>query len=213
MLYKSTLLASVFALGALVLARQDESAEPALRVKLVLGDKTQEVNLGESFELKLGDQVYEGSLQAAATRIFDKRGIRFEYPSHFTYEYEADEDHTIFTVEGPETFLMVQIFPTEIDPDSLAKLMANATIAEFGDLEVDRSEIEHKLGGLTLRGERVKASISSAAFVQDFLGIAGVEEGSTTVLVFQGGLDESGALASESAKALELLGETLVLAD
>lgn len=206
MLKHLTIMAGCLALGAAILPTDDEAKEPALGVKLTLGDIQQDLDLGEAFELKIGEVTYQGKLEAAATRNFHRRGVSFDYPAGFSYDYDPTPEVTIFSVEGPDTLVMLQVFPIEMDAAELAQIVMDATAAELGELSVVSSEVEIILGGKKLKGTELKVSLVGTSFVQRGFGLA--LDGETAVLFVQGGLDESGKLETESSDAIELLTST-----
>lgn len=206
MLKHLTILAGFLALGATVLPVNDEAQEPALGVTLTLGEVKQDLKLGEPFELKLGEVTYQGLLEPAATRAFDKRGVSFEYPAGFTYGYDPTPEVTIFSVEGPDTLIMLQVFPVEMDAEELCGLVMEATAEELGGLGVVSGATEMVLDGEKLSGIELEINLSGLVFVQR--GFGPTLDGATAVIFLQGNMDEGGTMNAESSAAFELMTST-----
>lgn len=201
--------ALLLGLGAVSLATTEETSEPPLRIQLELAGFEHELLLGEDFKIELDGKTYHGHIGSVARRRFEAHGVRFEYPSNFTWECDTGDGMTSYFLDGPSTALVVNVFEQEIDLEEYREALALGFAEELDPLDIELSQIRLRLGGETYKGTRLDVITADMKFHYDF--VAFTKEDVTLVLDIQSLLDEEGEVGGDCVEALELLAETFEL--
>lgn len=84
--------------------------------------------------------------------LYDKFGIRFQYPENWTLETDADapgkQAVTVYSPQG--AFWTISVHPLEADPAELTKAAMQAMQGEYD--EIDSEEVEEEVAGFDLVG-------------------------------------------------------------
>ncbi|MBA3315637.1 MAG: hypothetical protein M3552_12760 [Planctomycetota bacterium] len=189
------------------LAVADEPAdEPKLEISISIDGKTVDAVFDEPVTATIDGQPHVVKLTAKPTRLFSKANVEFRYPSYFTYEFDNETPRvTIYTVEGRESTLMLQIF----DQAGLTSTEAMNSVASelrsaFGDSFAGVNEIETRLGGKNVRGRRITANFAGQQLHQDVFPLAGV----TGIFMHQRVANADSEVAAEVKSVEQLLNET-----
>ena len=198
--------------GVGLAVRPQEVSEPPLELVLTIDGRDRDVSIGEDFEVEFGGRKHTCHLERKPTRQFDFHGVRLRYPSHFTFEYDDEDDGVeMFTLEGPETLVMLQFFADGLSAEALLELVVDSTVGEYEDFDVERAESEIELGGTTYESQSLTVSLGELRFQQDFVAF-GLPE-ATALLIFQGNLDDDGNYVSECQETFAMVAETLEFAE
>ncbi len=107
------------------MAGENLSKEPPLAYTLILGDKRFPIELDKDTPLPGEFKDPKARLEAAKTRTFNFKGIKFEYPAAFGWEAEVDDPNPlIWTLSGNDLTVMIFHSEVEVDPRVQAREMA-----------------------------------------------------------------------------------------
>lgn len=213
-------LASTFLIGLNLGGTSTEVTEPALGLLLTVDGNTQEIELGERFEITVGDRVLPCSLAARPTRHFEGYGLGFEYPGSFSFELDDESPEVQFvSLEGPDTLLMLQVYSaglvegafSEMSPEQFLDMIVESMCEEFGEGNFRIEQAKKTLGGVELASRKVFVNLAGYTFRQELVAMD--VRGARIIISMQGSLDENEVLDSVSAEALELLARTFALTD
>lgn len=197
---------------AIVESTTDDWSEPDREMILVFDGVEHDFVLGEPLELTTGDHSHRLTVNAKESRYFNKGGIRLRYPADFFYEFDDEIDGCdVYSVEGPETLIMVQVYDEPLDLADVVELTVEAVMEQLESFEVVTLKHKVKLGGHTFDSTQLRIYIDDGdlAFTQDYFafGCKLTEEGDmgTGVLCIQYGYDDDEAMSAESAAARRML--------
>lgn len=153
-------------------ARQNDALEPPAQYTLEINGKAIPMTLGKEVSLnrKAGRTRY--LLLRAATRRFDKSGVKFDYPSDYGFEADLSNPNiAIWTLSGRSSLLMLQRFPLT-GPALLREQMAREMTAQYGSKNVKSRPAALLLGGRGLEGKRLQVSLAKQNLVQEIFAFS-----------------------------------------
>lgn len=205
---QSSLLVAFGLLGGLSLAATQKAPdrEPPLELVLVIDEMRLNIAVGEDFEFKLGETTHRGNVIAKPSRSFHKSGIHFRYPSDFIYEFDDEiEGCDVYTMEGPETLIMMQVYEGELDLQEVVDVTIEAVMEDLQMFDVEVIEHELSLGTGNYNSTQLKIFIEEEGlgFTQDYFAFP-CSEG-TGVGCIQYGYGDEMEMSAESARAKRLL--------
>ena len=191
-------------IGATALAdpiAADETTEPALTFSLTVGDQTVAVAEGEPTQLD-GEFVDPSvTLHIDPYRTFNLRGVRFDYPRHFTWEADlTDPNVAIWTLSGSTFKIMFFAFhDSTTAADIVASLEANFT--DQG-AEVKQEPCKIMLEGNPIDGTQLDLTLVGNKLVDQVYGLPGAGTMSRLV-IFQDTPNENGQPSDEAVETLK----------
>lgn len=203
--------AALLAAAPWLLPTTQEDAEPPLEIVLSIDGHEVEATVGHAFDVEIGDAKHSCLVTVAPTRLLDKSGVSFRYPSYFSYGFDDSEGVVLHTLEGPETLVMLQFFGKQSEAEEMLEAVADSVAEELADYLVEQEELEREVGGGLYGVKHFVVDIAGSSFVQDYLAFESAA--GATVLFFQGNLDEDGDLEPECARTWELIAATLRIDD
>ena len=187
----------------------DESAEPALKYTVKIGEKTVTVSEGETVQLDGTFNDPKIAVTPEPYRVFPYQGITFKYPRSFVFEAELDDqDSKMWTLSGNDFKIMYFVLNTSVSTADYA----NTMIDQFGreNAKVVNEKATISLGKQRLSGTSLHISIAAYEMVMDIYRIPS-EGAETRLLVFQDSLDDSGKRSKEGEQTLELIRSSFAL--
>ena len=182
-----------------------EDREPALGYTLRINGK--EIRLEPGKEIQVDGEFKDPkvSLVPDKFRKFSGAGVSFNYPSHFAFAMDAEEEGvTIWTLDGNNVVIMLQAYDAVMSPKELGEVL-KSTYGPTTKVE----GVSHTFEDKKYSGVRVSAIMAGASLTQDLIALPSPE--GSRILLLQG-LDEKDAASKEEAKAvLKFLDETLKL--
>lgn len=188
------------------IAGVDESLEPSDSFKLVVDGREFKIVAEEPFDLAVKGETLKALLKVEPLKIFNYGGIELQYPRHFTFEADLDdEDVRLWNLSGSQCVLMIQRYPAEMDH----KIMAEMLLPRFGEGNSQMSECGMRLNGSEVKGSRLKTTIGDSSISQEIFSFK-VQDGSL-LLIIQDTLDPAGEHSEEARRFKELLSSTFKL--
>lgn len=190
----------------------DPDVEPGAIYGLTVGKETFQVTGGQPVKLKIGGKEVLVSIEAPTTRRFEKKGVTFDYPAGFSFEYESygPGSHN-WTLDSLDATLTVFVGWGLTGQESVdAMLEGLVEVFESMNAEIEQSEIERGFEGGLVEGLEVLVTIPELGELNhEIYGFDGAEGG--VALIFADNRDEDG-VATESFEALcEMVEATLAV--
>ncbi|MDI1444930.1 hypothetical protein [Polyangium sp. 6x1] len=134
-------------------------SSPGDQFELSIGGKVYSVADGKPFEVQLGGERFEATVRSKQVLHYQGNGISFRYPKEMTLEDDRSTGVSSVTVEAADsTFLMIQIYSIDVDPDTLSQSLVDGIEKEMRS----RGGQFHPGSGTTvtrrLRGENVEGT-------------------------------------------------------
>ena len=165
---------------------------------------------GKQFSIDDGDTVKYDSksiiVRTSKYMTFDNEALTFDFPKHFSCDFEQDEAYKNWTLDGNDFVIMYFVLDVQVAIDVFVKEMVD----KFGKKNCTLSDRRTKIGNVDLTGKRINISLVGVKLTYDIFDVK-TNDGKTHYLAFQ---DTKGDDGSESAEGLETLGvlnETLRL--
>ena len=187
-------------------AEQDHWDEPPLELLLELDGVQHELVLGKRFDLKIGEASHALTVTAKASRFFDKAGLRLRYPSEFLFGFDDElEGCDIYTLEGAETLIMIQVYADVLDPVDVVDATVEVVMEELSPFEIEFAKSKITLAGKEFETQELHISLQdgSLIFTQNYFAFPMAQ--GTCVICLQYGYDDDGVMAEESRAAMNLL--------
>ncbi len=202
----SVLLSLFLAVPALAVP-QDDGAEPPAQYTLQINGKPTPVTLDKEFSLdgKAGRTRF--LLSRAASRRFDKSGVKFDYPADYGFEADLKNPKAaIWTLNGRSSLLMLQRFPLS-GPALLREQMARELVKQYGSKNVVVRPASLFLGGREVEGKRLHVSLAKQRLVQEIFAFSNLKY--AFVLMVQDA-PEAGKESAETRKLKALLSSSAI---
>ena len=213
-------IASAFLVGLNAGGTAPDITEPARGFLLTVDGNTHEIELGDRFEITVGERALPCSLAVRPTRHFEGYGLEFEYPGSFSFELDDESPEVQFvSLEGPDTLLMLQVYSagliegafSEMNPEQFLDMIVESMCEEFGEGNFRIEPSTKSLGSVDLASRKVFVSLAGYSFCQELVAMD--VRGARIIFSMQGSLDENEILDSVSTGAIELLARTFALTD
>lgn len=181
----------------------DESAEPALKYTVKLGEKTVTISEGETVKLDGTFTEPELTITPELYRVFAYQGITFKYPRSFGFEAGLQDPNAKHWILSGNDFKLSYFALNE--PLSAAAL-ADEMIGKFGrkNAKVVNANASILLGQQKLTGTSLRVSVATHSMVLDIYQIPSQRD-QARLLVFQDNLDDAGKHSQEGTSALALI--------
>jgi hypothetical protein len=185
--------------------------EPPLTLRVLGLGQPLTVRDGETFEVALGGEIVQLTVEVQGTRTLCTPEVCLDYPTSMGFEYDPSEGSETWTLDGNDATLQVQVNPISQRPQGFARDYFGF-LADLGDGEVLEEEPnELKVEGLRLRAFRAVMPWGDLEFRCDLYAVLKDEKGrwATTFIILQEVADRGEAEATEVSEARELLARTL----
>jgi hypothetical protein len=129
------------------------SEEPPLGHRLRIGDETHEIEIGKTTTIKIDG--HERPVSVTAIRIFDKSGVRFEYPATFKFslqKFQPGEVGHLCFLEGDRITVNVREYAPKLDLAEFAKKLREEHEQLPKTWAVNEQKCELKTGNAKIDG-------------------------------------------------------------
>lgn len=130
-----------------------EYPQPDLVLTVTSGGKTTPVKPGEP--VKVGDDKTSCEIVIDSVRHFDAEGVSFDYPGHYSYEFEQKE-HQCWTMEGERAVLLLFRYPDSEDEAELFKSFHDNLAGQYGVDPKNSAKNSLALRNRTLQGFEIR---------------------------------------------------------
>jgi hypothetical protein len=156
---------------------------------------------GKQFSIDDGDTLKYDSksiiVRTSKYMTFDNEALTFDFPKHFSCDFEKDEAYKNWTLDGNDFVIMYFVLDVQVGMDVFIKEMVD----KFGKKNCSLSDRRTRLGNIDLAGKRINISLVGVKLTYDIFDLK-TRDGKTHYLAFQ---DTKGVDGSESAEGLETL--------
>lgn len=183
--------------------------EPPLNYNLKIGNQTYSIAEGEEFEVERTEGKSKAVLVADKFRVFPYQGIRFKYPS--SYSFEADISRPSdknWTLSGNDCKIMVLKFAGEMTPKQFAESLKES----FGEKNTKIRKSGLKLGGKEYQGATVDATIAGTTIRMEIAPMK-AGDGWSKLFVVQDSLNEEREHSRDYLDCMKVLRKSFVEKD
>lgn len=177
----------------------DPTQAPKANLVVTLNGKEYKISEGEELK-KDGNTI---SVKFADYKTFDSGSIRFEYPTHFSFEYESDIGYQNWSLNG-NNFVIMYFELAAGNLDNFVEEIAG----QFGRNNCKISKTSMTLGNRTLQGKHINVGLVGEQLSLDLFEVK-MSDGKTRILVFQDSLDDDGYPTDEGQRAIAKLKKTI----
>lgn len=179
----------------------DETTEPSLTFSLTIGDQTVAIAEGEPTQLEGNFADPSVTLDIEPYRTFNLRGVRFDYPRHFTWEADlTDPNVAIWTLSGATYKIMFFAF----HDNTTAADIVDSLEANFSGqgAEVTKKPCKIMLEGNMIDGTQLDLTLVGNKLVDQVYALPSAGTMSRLV-IFQDTPNENGQPSDEAVEALK----------
>jgi hypothetical protein len=146
----------------------DVKAEPEAQYELQINNKPVALTLEKEMWVGMKAGPTRVKLVRSPLRLFDKSGVRFQYPVDYTFEADdSDPNVLIWTLSGTNSAIMVQQFGKVTAPTLINAVIGEA-IKLYGRGNVKLSPVTFDLGSRKLQGKRLNVTLAKQKLMQEF---------------------------------------------
>jgi hypothetical protein len=165
---------------------------------------------GKSFSIHDGDTLqYESKsivVRTSQYMTFDFEGLSFDFPKHFSSQFEHDVGYKTWTLDGNDFVIMYFVFEMPIEADVFVKEMVD----KFGKKNCTLSDRRTRLGDIDLAGKRINITLVGVKLTYDLFALR-TSDGKTHYLAFQDTKGDDGSESQEGLATLDVLNKTIKL--
>ena len=165
---------------------------------------------GKQFLLDDGDTLKYDSksivVRTSKYMTFDNEALTFDFPKHFSCDFEQDEAYKNWTLDGNDFVIMYFVLDVQVGIDVFIKEMVD----KFGKKNCTLSDRRTRLGNVDLTGKRINISLVGVKLTYDLFDVK-VNDGKTHYLAFQDTKGDDGSESAEGLETLDVLNKTLKL--
>ena len=165
---------------------------------------------GKQFSIDDGDTLKYDSksiiVRTSKYMTFDNEALTFDFPKHFSCDFEQDEAYKNWTLDGNNFVIMYFVLDVQVGIDVFIKEMVD----KFGKKNCTLSDRRTRLGNIDLTGKRINISLVGVKLSYDVFDVK-TNDGKTHYLAFQDTKDDDGSESAEGLETLDILNKTLKL--
>ena len=165
---------------------------------------------GKQFSIHDGDTLKYDSksivVRTSQYMTFDFEALKFDFPKHFSNEFEHGEGYKTWTLDGNNFVIMYFIFDVEVDRDVFIKEMVD----KFGKKNCTLSDRRTRLGNIDLAGKRINITLAGVKITYDIFSL-NTNDGKTHYIAFQDTKGDDGSESQEGLETLDVLNKTIKL--
>lgn len=142
--------------------------EPARLYVLKVDGQPVGIQLNEPVKVRINGRETTLALEVEPYRLFNKYGVRFQFPQDFTYDFDdSDPGLMIWGMEKSSSMLMLQKYDLAVTADYMMTLLMASFKAEYRGLKVTESPTEFIGKKARLKGARLVVEMGSVEIIQD----------------------------------------------
>jgi len=194
-----TMLALLFATSIAARAA-DENREPPLKYRCEVGGKIFTLADGEPLKLSGVGADPTITVRPEPFREFPYGGVKFRYPSNFTFEADtADAETKHWTLSGNDFKIMYFVIQDDVSDAQYV----GAMVGQFGEEKCTQSKTSITLNKYQYAGTRLKVTIAGNSMTMDVFRVGSGKQ--TRLLVLQDNPDDAGKPSAEGRATLATL--------
>ena len=171
-----------------------EQNRPLMKLDVLIDGKPYTIHDGDTLQYDSKSIV----VRTSQYMTFDFEGLTFDFPKHFSSEFEQDEGYKTWTLDGNDFVIMYFVFEMPVEADVFIKEMVD----KFGKKNCTLSDRRTRLGNIDLAGKRINITLVGVKLTYDLFALK-TNDGKTHFIAFQ---DTKGDDWSESQEGIETLG-------
>ena len=179
-----------------------DQSRPVLKLNVVID--------GKQFSINDGDTLHYDSKSIVVTSskymTFDYEALSFDFPKHFSCDFEQDNAYKNWTLDGDDFVIMYFVLDVQVGTDVFVKEM----IDKFGKKNCTISDRRTRLGSIDLSGKRLNITMAGVKLTYDIFSL-NAKDGKTHYLAFQDTKGDDGSESLEGLETLDVLNKTIKL--
>ena len=197
----ASILSFVFVSSSFAQSSVDQR-RPVLKLDVVID--------GKQFSINDGDTIHYDSKSIVVTSskymTFDNEALSFDFPKHFSCDFEQDNAYKNWTLDGDDFVIMYFVLDVQVGTDVFVKEM----IDKFGKKNCAISDRRTRLGNIDLSGKRLNITMAGVKLTYDIFSLS-TNDGKTHYLAFQDTKGDDGSESPEGLETLAVLNKTIKL--
>lgn len=165
---------------------------------------------GKPYTIHDGDTLQHDSksiiVRTSQYMTFDFEGLMFDFPKHFSSQFEHDVGYKTWTLDGNDFVIMYFVFDMPIEADVFVKEMVD----KFGRKNCTLSDRRTRLGNIDLSGKRINITLVGVKLTYDLFALK-TNDGKTHYIAFQDTKGDDGSESQEGLETLDVLNKTIKL--
>jgi hypothetical protein len=180
-------------------------SSPGDQFELTIGGKVYSVADGKPFEVNIGGERVEATIRSKQVLQYVGNGVSFRHPKEMTLEEEKSTGVSTITVEAADsTFLMIQIYSVDVDPDTVNGELVRGIEKEMrsrgGQFHPDSGgAVRKRLFGREVEGTRLEFTLAKESMRTE---IYVLRKGTLTISVLIQRSDDDAILAERRFKVI-----------
>ncbi|HEX8234738.1 MAG TPA: hypothetical protein VF600_02185 [Abditibacteriaceae bacterium] len=184
-----------------------DGQEPAAEYVLEIDGKARPVALNKEFRVPVNAGNARMKLSLRPLRTFNKSGVRFQYPTQYTFEADtSDPTVTHWAVSGNNSILMLHRFE-KVEASAALQAVTSELVSQFGKSNVKVNAVSMVLDRRKVAGKRLNVMLAGQKVVQEVFAFSNRE--STFVLIVQDTTQDNGKETPETTRLKKLLAASL----
>jgi hypothetical protein len=179
-----------------------DQARPVLKLNVVIDGKQFSINDGDTLRYDSKSIVVTSSKYMT----FDNEALSFDFPKHFSCDFEQDNAYKNWTLDGDDFVIMYFVIDVQVSTDVFVKEM----IDKFGKKNCSISDRRTRLGNIDLSGKRLNVTLVGVKLTYDIFSL-NTTDGKTHYLAFQDTKGDDGSESQEALETLDVLNKTIRL--
>jgi hypothetical protein len=163
---------------------------------------------GKQFSIDDGDTLKYDSksiiVRTSKYMTFDNEALTFDFPKHFSCDFDQDEAYKNWTLDGNDFVIMYFVLDVQVGMDVFIKEMVD----KFGKKNCTLSDRRTRLGNIDLAGKRINISLVGVKLTYDIFDLK-TRDGKAHYLAFQDTKGDDGSESAEGLETLNILNKTL----
>lgn len=201
LLLTAFLLSFTFATSSLGQSSADPK-RPAMKLEVIID--------GKQFSIDDGDTIRHDSksiiVRTSKYMTFDNEALTFDFPKHFSCDFEQAEAYKNWTLDGNDFVIMYFVLDVQVGMEVFVKEMVD----KFGKKNCILSDRRTRIGNVDLTGKRININLVGVKLTYDIFDLK-TNDGRTHYLAFQDTKEDDGSESQEGLETLDVLNKTLKL--
>ena len=197
----ASLLSFVIASSSFAQNGNDQN-RPLMKIEVLIDGKPFTIHDGDTLKYDSKSIV----VRTSPYLTFDFEALFFDFPKHFSSEFEHDDGYKTWTLDGNNFVIMYFVFDMPIDADVFIKEMVD----KFGKKNCSLSDRRTRLGNIDLAGKRINITLAGVKLTYDIF-VLKTNDGKTHYLAFQDTKGDDGSESQEGLETLDVLNKTIKL--
>jgi hypothetical protein len=185
-------------------SRDSAAMEPKNRFEITIDGKTYQVVEGQVLKLESTLAKPSISIKLSDLKKFEAASLSFEYPKHFSFEYEKDTGVTIWTLNGNN--VVVTLF--ELDAKIPMNTLVQPMIKKFGKQNCTVEDFKKELGHQLTNGKRLHVKLAGSNLIIDFYEI-NFGDAKPRIMSFQDTIKDNGESSDEFKAGFQVINSSI----